>query len=798
MPEKEYKELILASLLHDIGKLVYRSKTEKGKHEELGELFYNEYISRIPAFSGLDDVRSLILLHHDPSAKNAILSKADGLSAGERESSDDTFTLAPLMSVFQNVKIEGKCAPQGAFYYRPSSLSMDAVMPEKAESHDDLKKMETELALCYDKVMKALVNDVRLMGFMDEFSAALNTLLAVLEKHLSLVPSAGYKNVPDVSLYDHMKTTAAIASCLYKSSDDEPFLLIEGDVSGIQNYIYNIRGSGAQGLQMSKRLRGRSFEICITTDAVVEYLLNLMELPRFHVVFNGGGNFIILAPNSKEIADRLEEVENTINRFLLGYYDGMLGIVLGYVAVPEEEIMNFGGHADMLKKLMAGRKQRKFQGILEEPLFGPYDFSEDARDVCPVCGRDFPGGSGPTCSACERQVEIGNSIPSRSGLEGPSLRIIRVCSKNGDACADALIPFPELGIYYYFVSGPERERELMKSLATHGPDSVDVLNVNTLDFLHDEKDIDGMRTERGFIFAGTNVPTDNNSRILSFEELAKRRNDGFPLISFLRLDVDNLGYIFKSGLQHHTISRFSSLSRSINNFFLWYVNRIASEKHIYITYSGGDDLFVAGHWKDVIEFSLALRKKFCDYTCGNRAITLSCGIALFKPNFPVQYGAEIAGKMEHRSKTAPVQNMVTQERTVKNAVTVFNHTVSWNRFIELHALYEDLYDLLEENDSSSVEEKYRFKASLIYRINSIARRYRTREDYMEGKWIPEVMHIIKYIFARRGVGYSEIEGDHTENSGAGKRARAAGRLMEADVLLDLVVPASMIIYSVRK
>ena len=69
---------------------------------------------------------------------------------------------------------------------------------------------------------------------------------------------------------------------------------------------------------------------------------------------------------------------------------------------------------------------------------------------------------------------------------------------------------------------------------------------------------------------------------------------------------------------------------------------------------------------------------------------------------------------------------------------------------------------------------------------------------MEGKWIPEVMHIIKYIFARRGVGYSEIEGDHTGNSGAGKRARAAGRLMEADVLLDLVVPASMIIYSVRK
>jgi len=798
MPDKEYRELVLASLLHDIGKLVYRSKTEKGKHEELGELFYNEYISRIPAFSGLDNVRSLILSHHDISAKNAILAKADGLSAGEREQSEGTFTLAPLVSVFQNVKIEEKGALPGVFYYRPASLSMDAIMPEKAESHDDLKKMEMELALCYEKVRDALADDLRRMGSMDDFDGAVNTLLAVLEKHLSLVPSAGYKNVPDVSLYDHMKTTAAIASCLYKSGGDTPFLLIEGDVSGIQNYIYNIRGSGAQGLQMSKRLRGRSFEICLTTDAVVEYLLKLMELPRFHVVFNGGGNFIILAPNTGEITDKLDEAENAINRFLLGQYDGMLGIVLGHVAVPEDEIMDFGVHADRLKKLMAGSKQRKFQGILDEPLFGPYDFNDDARDVCPVCGRDFPGGSGSTCGACERQVEVGNSIPSRSGLEGPSLRIIRVYSTNIDACTDALIPFPELGMYYYFVSGPERERELLKLLLSRGCGAVDVLYVNTLDFLHDEKDIGGMRTGRGFIFAGTHVPVDNSSRILSFEELAKRRTDGYPLISFLRLDVDNLGYIFKSGLPHHTISRFCSLSRSINNFFLWYVNRIASAKKIYITYSGGDDLFVAGHWKDIIDFSLALREEFRSYTCGNRAITLSCGIALFKPNFPVQYGAEIAGRMEHRSKNMTVKNSATQEYTVKDAVTVFNHTVSWERFTELHALYEDLYDLLEENDNSSVDKKYRLKSSLIYRINSIARRYRTREDYLEGKWIPEVMHIIKYIFARRGVGYREIEGGHEENSAAMKRARVAGRLMEADVLLDLVVPASMIIYSVRK
>lgn len=39
----------------------------------------------------------------------------------------------------------------------------------------------------------------------------------LLQNYLSLVPSDAYKSIGDISLYDHTKTTVAIASVLYHS-----------------------------------------------------------------------------------------------------------------------------------------------------------------------------------------------------------------------------------------------------------------------------------------------------------------------------------------------------------------------------------------------------------------------------------------------------------------------------------------------------------------------------------------------------------------------------------------------------
>src|SRR5690625_6051188 len=90
----------------------------------------------------------------------------------------------------------------------------------------------------------------------------MKTLLSLLRKYTWCIPSAT-NTMPDISLYDHLKTTAAIAVCLHDSEQIEEygklpetfdglkeeeknrFALLVGDFSGIQKFIYQLTSKGA-------------------------------------------------------------------------------------------------------------------------------------------------------------------------------------------------------------------------------------------------------------------------------------------------------------------------------------------------------------------------------------------------------------------------------------------------------------------------------------------------------------------------------------------------------------------------
>jgi CRISPR-associated protein Csm1 len=86
------------------------------------------------------------------------------------------------------------------------------------------------------------------------------TLLTQMERFLHCVPAATNIVHPDISLFDHLRVTAAIAEGLYlhheaKGTLDRPetftdldtakWRLVCGDFSGIQDFIYNIVSAGA-------------------------------------------------------------------------------------------------------------------------------------------------------------------------------------------------------------------------------------------------------------------------------------------------------------------------------------------------------------------------------------------------------------------------------------------------------------------------------------------------------------------------------------------------------------------------
>ena len=85
-------------------------------------------------------------------------------------------------------------------------------------------------------------------------------------------PRSGYP--AHISLYDHLKTTAAIASCSYlfdnesDSKDKNKFIIINGDISGIQKFIYRVSSPQEAQSGMSKRLRGRSIYISLLNEDI--------------------------------------------------------------------------------------------------------------------------------------------------------------------------------------------------------------------------------------------------------------------------------------------------------------------------------------------------------------------------------------------------------------------------------------------------------------------------------------------------------------------------------------------------
>ncbi len=76
-----------------------------------------------------------------------------------------------------------------------------------------------------------------------------------------------------------------------------------------------------------------------------------------------------------------------------------------------------------------------------------------------------------------------------------------------------------------------------------------------------------------------------------------------------------------------------------------------------IIYSGGDDVFIVGAWNDIIEFSVDLKKAFQRYTQGT--LTLSAGIGIYEPGYPISAIAEEVGEQEEQSKKLPGKDAVT-------------------------------------------------------------------------------------------------------------------------------------------
>jgi CRISPR-associated protein Csm1 len=195
-----------------------------------------------------------------------------------------------------------------------------------------------------------------------------------------------------------------------------------------------------------------------------------------------------------------------------------------------------------------------------------------------------------------------------------------------------------------------------------------------------------------------------NGSIVSFEELAGN-DEGAGILAALKADVDNLGAIFACGLcdekgaqeSGNTFSRFSSLSRSFHHFFSYYISRLAAEKEykVYTVFAGGDELFIVGNFKDIVDLSLDITEKFRQYSGGNKEVTLSAGIVFCGANTPIWYMAEEAESLLGTAKT------LREGEKEKGRLAIADYAGKWEEFRKEKKAFEEFLGSLHKEIKSS-------------------------------------------------------------------------------------------------
>ncbi len=347
-----------------------------------------------------DDVTRLAASHHNPDKWDEwIVAEADRISSGaDRQDSENelgtNYLTTPLSSIFNNINLNNNENNfQMAYHLKP--LKPDYIFPKQNTNF-----LQNDYSIYWNNQNGNLLNDLnnkkdRLVN--ENLFLALDTLL---EQYLWCIPSATQQGGNDISLYDHSVTTAAIASVLYeyhnqknslndissiKNGEEKKFLFVTGDVSGIQNYIFDLETTTAM-------LRARSFEIQALCEVVAFEILERLNLPIFCRISNGRGRFLLMLPNTESSKNELEKLRKELDSYMLKRYYGELALCISDgIEASANDMMQSD-----VKKLFSKFSQdssiaklKKFQKALENTeshiLSEDYEKIRGAENICNIC-----------------------------------------------------------------------------------------------------------------------------------------------------------------------------------------------------------------------------------------------------------------------------------------------------------------------------------------------------------------------------------------------------------------------------
>lgn len=797
-------KLYLAALLHDIGKFWQRVDDKEldlkkyapekycpvyeGKYTHQHVLWTAQFIEQKLNIIENEEtsLARLAALHHNPPQNTLfqIISLANNLASGMQRNTltnDAKCELElekhknkPLIPIFANFSRKDNASSSYATQPKTLCFKNDNIMPQKNLPPNEFS---TEIKKSWNNFLNDLkklpTNRQNIYNY-----AFADTLLFLLQKHTANIPSS-FSDLPDVSLYDHSKSTAAFAVCLYEflkqnpnlSMDDlhkpeiHPFLLFGADLSGIQNYIFDIVSKHA-----AKNLKGRSFFIHLITTTLAKAILDTAQLFEANIIYNSGGSLHILLPNTPSIHQILKEIQIEVQAEIFEKLNGVIYISMATEPFATSDLLDTSNNHDkqnhhnnlnkiwqqLYEKKLAEKNRRFKELLLNEKGYNSFfvPFGEEGEEIV----KDAITGEPLKTKEARSFEDIGkvSTLTKEQIIIGEALKQAEYWLISPYDKKDNQKHVTELFGYKHYLT--KTLQDIPDGLLEH--EQTKLLAINNTNFLdpYTLPNFEKILTTciLGFEpYGGNDYPTTQKGVPKPYDHLPKGK---FNKNAVVRMDVDNLGYLFQNGFtpEQRVFSRYSQLSRSLDLFFKGYLTDKWEKcnefkEHIVIVYSGGDDLFLIGDWQSTMKFAEEIRNEFRQYVCQHPLITLSGGITLAPPKYPVLQMAEECEDAEKLAKSYVWKSdkhisflnnkgeFISKPKE-KDAVAFLNHALAWDN--EYSLLKKEAEELAKKIQKERLPSAILQKIISYYEISGIEG---NKDNEIQD---PRVLWLLSYDFSR--------------------------------------------------
>jgi len=781
-------EITLAGLLHDVGKLYQRAfgnnapdgfKEEGFTHQDFTSYFFKKFPILKPHLADVAKRHHLAggsperLRPRANEPGDWIVYFANNYASGKPADAElipDTVVATPLANIFSQVKIGDRTGDNTVYDFPPEEFVglqpglTYPVEPNRADvRRDSYKRLVEKLESRVSELAELKPSD----------NAILANLTMFLLEALWPVP-ADTRGDTSISLYDHLRLTAAFAAALFsyhlendltieaiRDESLQKFLLVGGDVAGIQNHIYRITDAQGQG-GVAKRLRARSLEVSLAAEAMSLGLLKRLGLSSFQQIMSAGGKFYLLLPNTQRARSMLDEHRQEWEKWALNQGASLLP-VLSAVSFGPENLKN-GGFGGVFKRLLEAMAEDKLRPLASQQarFAAPYARrGGQSLRPCVVCGvrPALSNESGAVCVECKRDRLVGGRLPQTRSLSvtaSPIKPYYQFPLLNFDLQSNEYVLRGEADF------SPAAYPWELRPLLGHLPTVADAMKARNID-------LEGYRAfleEQGLSLDDDELST---HKPLTFSELAHLSN-GASYLGALMLDADRMGEAFAKGFAHlkeESLGYVAALSRAVDTFFTIEVGGLIKEasryeKHlncgredaeekerryrlIYTVYSGGDDLFLIGPWDVLLDFAADLNELYRRYT-RHPAFTISGGFALLKPTTPVPliyeavHGVEQQAKEKGKDPGSPTAG--------QGHLALFGQAITWKNINQLKPWASWLVEELSSG---------RFPKALAYRLLKLYRQFAEEPDLAKKMFYkPQLAYVLRnYIDNSKYPGYYE-------------------------------------------